>query len=525
MNTIFSSGPPSVTSRFCALVHSLRHRWLGRSFHEMNENFSPISYGATSSGRSLQIVLSDKERKLIGLLRKFVHDTNTDCTLRIAGGWVRDKLLGLPSDDLDVAIDKMTGVQLATRLQSYIISNQLADHGHTVAVIQTNPDKSKHLETATTKIFGMHIDFVNLRSESYIEGSRIPDKIEFGTPEEDAFRRDISINCLFFNLHTLQVEDFTQHGLADLKSGIIRTPLNPKTTFMDDPLRILRVIRFACRFGYHIVDEIFEVCKSTEIRQSLATKVSKERIGCELVKMLNGNNAHRAIGYFMQLHIADIIFSSPSLDKAQISTINWSYYESTQTYLDKLMQGRNSFLCKSMELAYLGCCLLYYRGELVPISPTKSQKEELVATIVRQSLKLSNAFTFEIRRIFSLLNSFTSYVSRNPCTWNRKETGMLLRDAGPNWDVVALLAFACSDAFSMDDLLDFMSFAKTNNLIGCWDWQPILNGHEIAAVLGRSPGPFLGPIVTELLEWQLDTQPADKELATKFLRCKFSDNL
>lgn len=487
----------------------------------MIDNFPQVSYGITTSGRLLQISLSDKERKLIGLLRKFIQETSTDCTLRIAGGWVRDKLLGLPSDDLDVAVDNMTGVQLATNLQAYLGKNHLEDCGHSVAVIQTNPDKSKHLETATTKIFGMHIDFVNLRSESYIEGSRIPDKIEFGTPTEDAFRRDISINCLFFNLSTLRVEDFTEHGLEDLRTGTIRTPLDPKTTFMDDPLRILRVIRFACRFGYRIVDGIFEVCKCTEIRQSLATKVSKERIGCELVKMLNGNNAHRAINYFMQLHIADVIFSPPSLDKSQVSTTNEKYYESTQKSLEKLLSSRDHFICQNMGLAYLGCCLLYYHGKSVPISPTKLQREELAGSIVRQSLKLSNAFTFEIKRAFSLLNRFTEYISRNPCTWNRKETGLLLRDAGSNWDVTMLLAFALEKSFSMDDLLNFTEFVKMNNLIGCWDWQPILNGNEIADILGRSPGPFLGPVAKELLEWQLDIQPTTKEVAIQFIRSKF----
>lgn len=96
----------------------------------------------------------------------------------------------------------------------------------TISKITQNPDQSKHLETATLKIFGMDIDLVNLRSEEYAENSRIPTEVvsygispsilllmankAFGTPLQDALRRDITINALFYNVHTGEVEDFTE---------------------------------------------------------------------------------------------------------------------------------------------------------------------------------------------------------------------------------------------------------------------------------------------------------------------------
>lgn len=93
----------------------------------------------------------------------------------------------------------------------------------------------------------MFIDLVNLRSEKYTDDSRVP-VIEIGSPEEDALRRDLTINALFYNINEQKVEDFTGKGLEDLQNGIIRTPLDPLQTFLDDPLRVLRTIRFACRF-------------------------------------------------------------------------------------------------------------------------------------------------------------------------------------------------------------------------------------------------------------------------------------
>ena len=101
----------------------------------------------------------------------------------------------------------------------------------------------------------MSIDLVNLRNEEYAEDSRVPE-IRIGTPEEDSFRRDLTINAMFFNINENKVEDFTGKGIEDMKARIARTPLEPYKTFMDDPLRILRVVRFAQRFNLECVKEI-----------------------------------------------------------------------------------------------------------------------------------------------------------------------------------------------------------------------------------------------------------------------------
>ena len=93
-------------------------------------------------------------------------------------------------------------------------------------MIKANSEKSKHLETATIRVHGMMIDLVNLRSEKYSDDSRVP-TIEIGTPEEDAYRRDLTINAMFYNINKGRVEDFTKRGENDLRLGIVRTPLEP----------------------------------------------------------------------------------------------------------------------------------------------------------------------------------------------------------------------------------------------------------------------------------------------------------
>ena len=115
--------------------------------------------------------------------------------------------------------------------------NRLGYEKHNIGLIQANPDQSKHLETANVRILGTFVDCVNLRSEVYADNTRIPD-IRFGTAEEDAMRRDFTINSMFYNIHTKQIEDFSVKGVEDLTCGIIRTPLPPLVTFKDDPLRV-----------------------------------------------------------------------------------------------------------------------------------------------------------------------------------------------------------------------------------------------------------------------------------------------
>ncbi|KAE8200654.1 hypothetical protein CF336_g576 [Tilletia laevis] len=276
---------------------------------------------------------------------------------RIAGGWVRDKLLNKDSDDLDVSLSSTTGFTFAHFLAAYLASPQFAQSDlaaripspttSSIAKIAANPEQSKNLETATANVFGLSLDFVNLRKEVYEGDTRIP-IMSFGTAKEDAERRDITINSLFYNVHTEQVEDLTGMGLDDLASGIIRTPLPPHITFLDDPLRVLRCIRFAARFHYVVHPDIIaclsdqaypefytedkrvfgrlpggkaegEKGRSEEVDKArvelkelhLRSKVSRERFGIEIDKMMRGPDPLRAITLITALDLYSIVFHPP----------------------------------------------------------------------------------------------------------------------------------------------------------------------------------------------------------------------
>jgi tRNA nucleotidyltransferase (CCA-adding enzyme) len=147
----------------------------------------------------------------------------------------------------------------------------------------------------------------------YTQDSRIP-VTRFGTALEDAQRHDFCLNALFYNLHTKQVEDWTQRGLKDLvEEKLLVTPLDPFTTLQDDPLRVLRAIRFAIRLDFTLEETLRQASSSDTIHQAPMVKVSRERVGKELEGMLSGKGAkpHKALSLIGNLQLSSCVFSLP----------------------------------------------------------------------------------------------------------------------------------------------------------------------------------------------------------------------
>ncbi|MBR1926554.1 MAG: HD domain-containing protein, partial [Bacteroidales bacterium] len=197
----------------------------------------------------------------------------------VIGGYVRDCFLGRQNDDIDIVVEG-SGIDLAEAVAAAI---EKEDHRHcNVSVFRT-------FGTAMLKWRGAEIEFVGARRESYKHDSRKP-IVEDGTLEEDQKRRDFTINAMAFSL---QREDYGAlvdpfGGIRDLADGIIRTPLEPEQTYSDDPLRMLRAIRFAVKLStpdrsFTIVPESIVAMREMRDRMSI---LSKERIVEELNKML-----------------------------------------------------------------------------------------------------------------------------------------------------------------------------------------------------------------------------------------------
>ena len=201
----------------------------------------------------------------------------------VVGGYVRDLFLQRPSKDIDVVVVG-SGIEMATQLKQV-----LGKKAH-LSVF-------RNFGTAQVKYHNMEVEFVGARKESYNRNSRKP-IVEDGTLEDDQNRRDFTINAMAICLNADRFGELVDpfYGIEDLEDGIICTPLDPDITFSDDPLRMMRCVRFATKLRFTIEDETFDAL----IRNAERIKiVSGERIKDELNKIIMADTPSRG---FVDLH-------------------------------------------------------------------------------------------------------------------------------------------------------------------------------------------------------------------------------
>lgn len=307
----FSSSPtgPSPPGSTSVHVHMVIGD-VGEAFVAMGYPRPPVSPLPPGFTPPIGVTLSltPQESAIFTVLREVGQGTGTE--VRVAGGWVRDKLVGRPSHDIDVCVDNMSGAEFAGHVNAYLAAK--GEVTSSVGVIQANPEQSKHLETATVKVLEAWVDFVGLRAEVYDGESRIP-RVVVGTPLQDAMRRDFTVNSLFFNISRQCVEDLTGMGVADLGTNALRTPLPPLITLRDDPLRVLRAVRFSSRFGLNMVHDLEFAAKDAGVAGDLVAKVSRERVGIEVENMVGGAAPATALRTLAALGLSPAVFAPPHL--------------------------------------------------------------------------------------------------------------------------------------------------------------------------------------------------------------------
>ena len=220
----------------------------------------------------------EKIKKLVKLIQESIKGTAFENHVFLVGGCVRDLLLKIPCKDVDICVDIKNGGML--------FANYMAMK-HQCYVVGTNPVVFETYGTAKFQLYkneelkDIEIECVQTRKEQYHKESRNPDTV-YGTIQEDDKRRDLTINSLYYNISTEKVHDYN-NGLDDLVNQVIKTPTDPDITFNDDPLRILRVIRFSTRFGWGIEKNTWLGMVKNAHRIKI---ISQERISDEISKIL-----------------------------------------------------------------------------------------------------------------------------------------------------------------------------------------------------------------------------------------------
>jgi len=232
--------------------------------------------------------LNKMEAPIFKVLAETAEKTSTE--IYVIGGFVRDLYLNRPSKDIDVVV-LGNGIGFAEKVGQKLKT--------TVAVF-------KNFGTAMLKHSDLEVEFVGARKESYRADSRKP-IVEDGTLEDDQLRRDFTINALAISLNQLNfgkvVDPF--NGLEDLENKLIRTPLDPVVTFSDDPLRMMRAIRFATQLNFTIDQTAIDAIKSQKERIKI---VSKERISDELNKIILSKKPSIGFNYLFDTGLLELIF-------------------------------------------------------------------------------------------------------------------------------------------------------------------------------------------------------------------------
>ena len=208
------------------------------------------------------------DKKIFRLISETADAEGMECY--VVGGYVRDLFLERPSQDIDV-VTVGSGIKLARAL-----ANRLGTGAH-LSVFS-------NFGTAQVKWHGHEVEFVGARRESYSHDSRKP-VVEDGTLEDDQNRRDFTINAMAVCLNKARFGELVDpfDGLWDMEDRLIRTPLDPDITFSDDPLRMMRCIRFATQLNFQIDEETFDALARNKERISI---ISRERIADELNKIM-----------------------------------------------------------------------------------------------------------------------------------------------------------------------------------------------------------------------------------------------
>ena len=210
---------------------------------------------------------SSLEHKVFKAIAKVANSNNERAF--VIGGFVRDLILGRPCKDIDV-VTEGSGIKLAKAVAKKLDVKQ-------VSVF-------KNFGTAMFRCGDLEVEFVGARKESYSRGSRKP-IVEDGTLEDDQNRRDFTINAMALSLNKSNYGELVDpfNGLRDLDLGIIRTPLDPDVTYSDDPLRMMRAIRFATQLDFAIENESLNAIKRNTERLDI---ISMERVHTELNKII-----------------------------------------------------------------------------------------------------------------------------------------------------------------------------------------------------------------------------------------------
>ncbi len=433
-------------------------------------------------GADKPVALSDGE--LLRLLKQAADDLGVRAW--VVGGYVRDKLLGRPHPNPDVVVEGGDALKLAERF---------AELAHAEP-----PVTFERYGTAQVTLWGHLVEFVTARAESYAPESRKPD-VRPATLEEDLRRRDFTVNTLLMDFEG-KIHD-PLGGRKDLDVRILRTPTDPLRTFEDDPLRMLRAIRFASELGFELAPDLLPAMR--QLKSRLAPPViSVERTADELRHMLTSERPRLAIELLDAGGLLEVILPEVAACKgvAQSGFHTHDVYGHTLLTVDRV----------PADLIVRLAALFHDVGKPSTATPDGAftGHETVGAAMAKSALERLRFSQKEVEAVVSLVLLHLRPVYYRS-EWSDGAVRRLARDAGEQ--LHRLMALARADVAAsaypepekLDELqarIDAVLHERPSRL------TPVVTGEDVMRVRGIGPGPDVGRIKQRLQELVIDGEIA-----------------
>ncbi len=459
------------------------------------------------------------EQKLLNLISSQIKGSEFENSVFLAGGAVRDEIMGIPPKDIDLLVSRDNGgIEFAIWLTKK----------NNCFVESSNPVVFKKFGTAKfnlrgTKFEDITIECVMTRTEKYKPDSRKPE-VKFAGIKDDVFRRDLTINSLLKNISSGEILDLTGRGISDIKNKIIRTPLNPNITFVDDPLRMLRVIRFAAKFDFEIDSKVYISISNNTKSIKL---ISFERIQEELNKILLTDKTTLAFNLLCNSGLLSYII--PELPK--LRGLIQNKYHAFDAWYHTMRVIENS----SAKLPNRWAALLHDIGKPKVITTDETgihfYEHHVVGAGIAENilkrLKFSNDFTDTV--VFCVKNHMRLMdVHSNGTGISDKGIRKLIFDSGDNFEILMDII----NADSLSHHPDFVKSDKIESIRKRIDNFPEpkqkvklpLNGFDIMEEFDLKPGVEVGVMLNDVLEMYLENPMITRDEALQRLN-KFANRI
>ena len=468
----------------------------------------------------------EKFLEITNYIHNIIQDTEFEQHVYVVGGSVRDLIMEKEIKDIDLVIDLPQG---GVRFANFCEQNGLTGK---VVIYETYGTAMFHFK----KFPDDEIECVMTRGEKYLDsGSRNP-VTEFAPIMEDASRRDLTINALYYNISKKKVEDLIGCGVQDIRDGVLRVPMEMVSeqmvdqTFIDDPLRILRVVRFHTKLGFKISDETFNAMKRNVDRLSIITV---ERINTELCKILMSKYARQGIELINEIGAMKYVI--PELE--QCIGLGQNSYHFGDVWVHTMAVLENHCNLFEPDLICRLAALLHDIGKIECRTVDEHGRVHFydhefigsdVAKRILQRLKFDNKTIDEV--CFIIRNHMRAKGFENDCRkMKEKSINKFMYTCGNEERFIRTCQVIEADNLAHEkshcitgQYARFVECVKTSKMFG---YRLPINGDDVINEFGIEPGPIIKEILKQVMNNVYSNPDISRESCLKLMKQAYKNVL